>query len=321
LHLLASRLAGGQFVSGESIGADLGVTRATVSALVETLREAGMEIYSVPGKGHRAAFPFSVLDEAAIRGGLSAHASQSVSGIDVRFTVDSTNAELQRRSRDLSRGHVLLAEGQTAGRGRRGRHWSSPLGASLYLSLFWRFGAAVSQLGGLSLAIGVAVARAAAAAGASGVGVKWPNDVVWAGRKLGGILIEVGGEIAGSAHAIIGVGLNVQMPARAGEAIDQPWADIATAGGHCDRNRLAAHLINELASALTRFEQGGLEPFLDEWRSLDVLAGREVKVLLPEGTVLGTCCGIDQSGTLLVETGGQLRQFAYGDVSLRPART
>src|SRR5690606_4226150 len=121
---------------------------------------------------------------------------------------------------------VLLAERQTAGRGRRGRHWASPLAANLYLSASRRYGGGLARLGGLSLAAGTAVAEALRALGASGVQLKWPNDLVIGGRKLGGLLVEGSGEPAGAARAVVGLGLNVRMPETEGGRIDQPWTDL-----------------------------------------------------------------------------------------------
>ncbi|TQU47573.1 biotin--[acetyl-CoA-carboxylase] ligase, partial [Xanthomonas perforans] len=215
---------------------------------------------------------------------------------------------------------VLLAERQTGGRGRRGRQWTSPLGAHIYLSASRRFNGGLGQLAGLSLAVGVAVAEALRGCGFADVGLKWPNDLLARQRKLGGLLIEGGGEMAGNARAVIGLGLNVHMPATAAASIDQPWIDLDTlAGGPVSRDQVTAAVLSGLLPALDLFEAQGLAPFLGRYADLDVLHGRTVQVEEAGTHHRGVALGLAADGALRVQLGETVRLFHSGEVSVRPA--
>ena len=182
--------------SGSALARDYGVTRAAVWKHIAALRRKGVEIRAEPGRGYALAQPLDLLDTHAIRSGLPASDAAGLASCEVAWEIDSTNAELLRRHATAGV-QVLLAESQTAGRGRRGRAWASPLAAHLYLSLQRRFDGGVAALSGLSIAVGVAAAEALRALGFAQVGLKWPNDLLAGDRKLGGILIEFGGEDSG----------------------------------------------------------------------------------------------------------------------------
>ena len=319
---LLQRLAQGP-VSGDALARAAGLTRAAVWKRIEALREAGVEIAAVPGRGYRLAQPLDLLDAEAIRAGLGAAARAELAGLEVAWALDSTNAALLRRPPPARGCAVLLAERQRAGRGRRGRPWVSPLAAHVYLSLGRRYDGGLARLGGLSLAAGVAAAQALAALAVPGVRLKWPNDlVVEAGgglRKLGGILVEGGGEAAGQAHAVVGLGLNVRMPAAAAAAIDQPWAELAALAPGMTRNRVVAALLEALLPALAQFDRDGLTAGLRAaYARWDVLAGRPVQVWAGDGTWQGEACGLAPDGALRVRLadGGE-RCLHAGEVSVR----
>ena len=218
---------------------------------------------------------------------------------------------------------MLLAERQTGGRGRQGRSWASPLAANLYLSLQRRFEGGLARLGGLSLVAGVAVAMALSDLGIDAVRLKWPNDLVVEHdgdlRKLGGLLVEGGGEHGGPARAVIGLGLNVRMPDATGQRIDQPWIDLAQlcAGGPPPRNAVAAAVLARLLPALERFDREGLAPFLGDYAARDVLAGREIVVATGEHAVAGRALGLAADGGLRVQTADGERVFHAGEASVR----
>ncbi len=313
---LLESLADGAFRSGEALAATLGVSRAAVWKLVRGLAARGLEVHAVRGRGYRLAAPLELLDADAIR----AAAGALPGPLELFDTIDSTNTYLLGRAKlGAPTGSACLAETQRAGRGRLGRTWVSPYGASLYLSLLWRFAFAPAQLAGLSLAVGVAAARALEAEGVAGIGLKWPNDVQCDGRKLAGVLLEFGGESSGPCFAVIGVGVNVAMPP--GAAIDQPWVDCASivGRGRVSRNRLAGRLIAELVRGCESFAAGGLEAFSADWQRLDRVAGRPVRLAWLGGAVEGIARGIDRSGALELETAAGVRAFAIGEVSLRLA--
>jgi BirA family biotin operon repressor/biotin-[acetyl-CoA-carboxylase] ligase len=214
---------------------------------------------------------------------------------------------------------MLAAEWQTHGRGRRGRPWHSMPGAALTFSLLWRFQQGAGFLSGLSLAVGIAVARALAALGVHDAGLKWPNDVLWRGRKLAGILIEMQGDMLGPSAAVIGIGLNCRMPAVLRDRIDQPVVDLETACSAApDRNHALALLLSELANVLDAFAQDGFAPLRNEWQRRHVYQREPVNLALPDGAVVsGTVEGVADDGALLLATQTGRRRFHSAEVSLR----
>jgi len=267
-----------------------------------------------------ATVELELLDRERILAGLTETARTWLSRLEVHPALDSTNDYLLTKvGADWPSGAVCLAEQQQAGRGRQGRSWQTPFGASLAFSLLWRFNRHPEALSGLSLATGIAVARTLRDFGATEVGLKWPNDVWWRGRKLGGILLESGGD-PGDFHVVAGVGLNLAVPPQTGAAIDQPWVDLREILGTADlaRNRLAARLISELLETFAGFEHGGFAKLAAEWADFDQIAGRRVRLTLPQTTVLGIARGVDAAGALLLETAdGRIRPCIGGEISLR----
>ncbi|HET8818997.1 MAG TPA: biotin--[acetyl-CoA-carboxylase] ligase [Xanthomonadaceae bacterium] len=314
-------------VSGDVLARRAGVTRAAIWKRIDALRAAGVEIDAAPGHGYRLRQPLTLLDAATIECALSAAARRELAALEVAWTLDSTNSALLRRGPPESGTDVLFAECQTEGRGRRGRGWASPLAGHVSLSLARRFAGGLSRLGGLSLVAGVAAAGALRDLGVRDIGLKWPNDLVVRDghglRKLGGILVEGGGEHAGPAHAVIGIGVNVRLPHAAGAAIDQPWIDLAgcldgARGGAIDRNAVAAALLGRILPALAGFDRQGLAPFLGPYARLDVLAGREVVVRDGSREHVGLACGLAADGGLsLALPSGQVRVFHAGEASVR----
>lgn len=261
-------------------------------------------------------------DASSILARLDAATHAAFASIEVVDAIDSTNSELLRRRTPDSGLVALFADRQHGGRGRQGRPWASPPGANLYLSVARRFTGELARLGGLSLVAGIATAEAMRAIGAVAVGVKWPNDLVVddAGtlRKLGGILIE-GGAQNGGVRAVIGIGLNVRMPAEAASAIDQPWTDLQ-AQIACDapaRDVVAAALLAALAEALARFEADGLAPFVPRFEALDVLRGAQVDAQVADRTVTGVAAGIADDGALRLRTDAGLLPLHAGEVRVR----
>ncbi|MBD9468970.1 bifunctional biotin--[acetyl-CoA-carboxylase] ligase/biotin operon repressor BirA [Pseudoxanthomonas sp. PXM01] len=305
-------------VSGDALARDAGLTRAAMWKRIEALREGGVRIDAQAGRGYALAEPVELLDADRIRAQLQAATVGALSSLEVAWSLDSTNSELLRRKAPERGLDALLAEQQTGGRGRRGRQWASPIASNLYLSLSRQFSGGLARLGGLSLVVGVAVAEALKQAGYDAVGVKWPNDLLAHGRKLGGILVEGGGEHGGPVRAVIGIGVNVRMPAPMATSIDQAWTDLARlADGAPSRNTLAAQLLDALLPALEQFDHDGLPPFLARYAALDVLAGRAVTVHGPQGDEQGVADGIGDDGALRVNMGQAMRLVHAGEVSVR----
>jgi len=321
---LLQRLIAGP-VSGDALARESGQTRAAVWKRIELLREAGVPIVARPGTGYALAQPLTLLDADAILDALAPAVRARIAVLDIAWSIDSTNAGLLRRPMPGALAEVLLAERQTGGRGRRGRDWISPLAAHLYLSLQRGFEGGLARLGGLSLVAGVAAVEAIRALGIGAVQLKWPNDLVVvdaAGlRKLGGILVEGGGEHAGPARAVLGIGVNVRMPEALAAAIDQPWIDLAacTAGLPPTRDALAAALLAAWLPALDLFDREGLAPFRERFAGIDALAGAAIDVHDGNRTLHGIAAGIADDGALRVIVDGVERAFHAGEISVRRA--
>lgn len=316
-------LADGEFRSGQDLADSLGVSRTAVWKQLNKLSaETGLEIESVKGRGYRIPGGIDLLDADAVNADLSSEAASLLSSLVLLESVDSTNAELMRYAASGPvAGLVCSAEQQTAGRGRRGRQWVSPFASNLYMSLAWEFEQGAAALEGLSLAIGVAVARALENCGLPAVQLKWPNDILYKGAKLGGVLLEMTGDAAGTCQVVVGVGLNVSMPKSAAGAIDQDWTDIATASGGApaERNTLLAALLNELLPLVAGFEAAGFAPWREAWQALDAFAGAEVILHAGPRQTAGVARGVDERGALLLETTTGVQPIYGGEISLRPA--
>ena len=313
-------LSDGQFHSGCALGEALGVSRAAVWKAAHKLEsDWQIKINAVSGRGYQLAAPLELLDRDTILAAMTPQFRSAVQDIHVLPSVDSTNHYTLTQVPDGAKsGLAVVAEHQTAGRGRRGRHWVSPFGRNLYLSFLWRFDLDAAQLPGLSLAIAVAIVRALRKLEIHDLALKWPNDVLWQDRKLSGVLLEMHGEASGPWVVVIGIGMNVNMGAISPQVIDQPWVDLQTILGHYqERNRLAGILLNELVLAVTEYQQTGLASFLAEWRARDVCRDCPVELHFPNSVQQGIARGIDDHGAFLLETDGVIKPYHAGEVSLR----
>jgi BirA family biotin operon repressor/biotin-[acetyl-CoA-carboxylase] ligase len=244
---LIAILADGDFHSGEQLGERLGMSRAAINKHIQTLRDWGVDVFTVPGKGYSLPEPVQLLDETFIHGQI---ADNSVAVLPV---IDSTNQYLLDRLPELKSGDSCVAEYQHAGRGRRGRKWFSPFGANLYLSMYWRLEQGPAAAIGLSLVIGIVLAEVLQSLGADDVRVKWPNDLYLKDRKLAGILVELTGKTGDAAQIVLGAGINLMMRNVQAEDINQGWINLQQAGIAIDRNVLAVQVINELRHSMKTF--------------------------------------------------------------------
>ena len=326
---LLRQLADGEFHSGEDLAAKVGLTRARVSQVLKDAGTAGLALERVKGRGYRLLEAPEFLDARKARARLvelaAARDIPLPGPIEVVDQIESTSSELMRRAqrRDVH-GMVLAAEWQTAGRGRRGRAWTAIAGGSLTFSLGWKFEQGAGFLAGLSLAVGVAVVRALEAEGFKGVALKWPNDLIHRHLKVGGILIELNGDALGPTSTVIGVGLNVRLPAAARKDIPVPVTDLAAIAGRrappIDRNRLLAALLAELAAVLVSYSKEGFAPFAAEWQHRHAYQGKAVRLLLPDGAIVtGKVAGVDASGALVLADGPRRARFLSGEITLRRA--
>ncbi len=214
---------------------------------------------------------------------------------------------------------VVARDYERAGSGRRGREWQSPSGAELDLSVLYRLAGGFSSLCGLSLAAGVAVSRALAQTAPDlGLGLKWPNDLLVNGAKLGGVLIELAGEMEGQVQVVVGVGINVSMSDHQAEAIDQDWTDLRRLrGSPPGRTHLAAAVADELLTMLDQFAVDGFAPFVAAFNRIDVCRDRPVVIHSGSGQRAGIARGVAEDGALRVEIDGETHYMHGGEVSLR----
>jgi BirA family transcriptional regulator, biotin operon repressor / biotin---[acetyl-CoA-carboxylase] ligase len=315
-------MADGQFHSGATLAVRLNLSRSAIWKHIQAFMALGIEVMAVSGKGYRLENPLNLLDINAIQAELTAAIQGKCLEIAVFDQCESTNNHLMAEARQgRVENKACLAEYQTAGKGRRGRHWVSPFGQNIMLSVLWRFESGTSAIAGLSLAIGVAVIRALKNQGIEDVGLKWPNDIFWQGKKLGGILIEVSGETNGPCAVVVGLGLNGYVPAKAAADINQEWVDLRQITGQTtlNRNRLVAALLNTLIPMLAEFEHTDLLPYLQEWRRYDCMLNQTVTVQLHNQALSGIVKGIDDDGLLLLQDGkGNLQAFSSAEISFNP---
>ena len=316
LHLLAD----GQFHSGEALAQQFKVTRATIWNAIKHAETLGITIFSVRGRGYKLPQAIEFLDKNAVLSAIGEQ--QEWFNVIILDEVASTNTYLMQQ-KNVAHATCVAAHIQTKGRGRRGRTWVSQLGASLTFSLVWRFQCGAAALSGLSLAVGVALMRTLLSVDINQAQLKWPNDILINGKKLAGILIELQGDLDGPSTAVIGVGINLNLPKALIEAIDQPTTDLNTVSNNpINQNLLLGTLLKHLAEVLSQFELLGFVGLRDEWVGYHAYHQQPVRMLLPNGTeVLGVVKNVADDGILLVETALGLQRFSAGEISLRAVNT
>lgn len=306
-------LADGECHSGVMLGQALGLTRAAVWKRLQGLQALGIELEPVRGKGYRLRHGMCLLDAAQITAALAAGME-----VEVHDALTSTNdrALVLARSNPVQP-TAILAEQQSAGRGRLGRRWESPLGHNLYVTLVWPFAAGV-PLQGLSLVVGLVLAEALTALGLNGVGIKWPNDIHVQRRKLGGILVELAGDLEACPIAVIGVGVNGWLGQALSARIDQPVTDwLAETGQVLDRNRLAGLLLAGLQRALPLFARAGFTAFRERWQAYDLCAHQALWLVQGNKRTAVTALGVADDGSLRVLAGATEQRVYGGEVSIR----
>lgn len=311
-------LADGQFHSGEDLGRHLGITRAAVWKRLQFLSQLDIEVERTRAQGYRIVGGLQLLDKQPILDLLAEPSRKLLGQFHFFDELDSTNRFLLERGQA---GDVCVAERQTAGRGRRGRQWFSPYGRNLYLSLRWHFDQGVADLEGLSLAVGVLLAESLQELGVRGVELKWPNDLLCKGQKLGGVLIEVGGDLNGDCAAVVGVGLNVAMQdsleIKAQSIIQQPWTDLCRQGLEGNRNQLCAALIDSLLPALKTYPERKFGFYKERWERRASMCNQAIQVQSPGNVIQGVMLGVDATGGLRVMTDAGEVIMSGGEISLR----
>ena len=283
------------------------------------LLQPALEAHGVRVQEGRAtlAAGIELLDADLLRQSLGAPALAWLRSLRIMACIGSTNTELMRLAAiGPIDGTVLLAEVQTAGRGRRGRSWASPFGRNLAMSLGIRIRRPLAEVGAVSLATGLAVAQTLAVAGVRDVAVKWPNDVLATGRKLCGILIELPNATA-PPEVVIGIGVNVGGLDAVTQAVDQEVADVCEHVPEASRNALASMLIDAVLDACRRFEADGFVPLQPAYDALHRFHGKHVRLIAGAETFAGVVAGVDANGALRLRGPDGERTFSGGEVSLR----
>lgn len=313
-------MSDGKFHSGNEIAKKLGTNRSMVWGQMKGLSRMGVDVSAVRGHGYRIQSSFELLDQETIESGLSDWGRENLSKLEIYPEITSTNNHLMENAANFDSGTVCLAEFQSAGRGRSGRKWISPFAANIYFSVLWHYQKGASSIGGLSLAIGVAILRALRVYCTTGLGLKWPNDILYHDQKLAGILIEVSGDSHGPCDVVTGIGLNWQMPNHLCHSIDQKWTDLKKVlGAACPkRNHLVSRLLNEILPVLASYDKTGLTPYLEEWRGSDCMANRKASLYWGDHRIIGRIQGIDNQGMIIVETeDGKKKHCASGEISFK----
>mgnify|MGYP001853031449 FL=1 len=306
------------FVSGQDLCSRLKVSRTAVWKVIGQLQEEGYQIEGVRNKGYRLLQTPDVMTAAEI--GSRLHTRLIGKKLVYYDETDSTNIQGAKLAREgCPDGTVVVADSQTAGKGRRGRNWSSPHGSSIYISFVLRPDIPPACASSITLIAGMAAAEAIKAETGILAGIKWPNDVVINGKKVCGILTEMNAEVEAIHYIVSGIGINVNQQ-EFPEEIRETATSLKLEGKkEVNRSSLAA----KLAESFERFyeiflQTGDLSQLKDLYEGMLVNLGRQVKVLDPKGDYQGICRGINIEGELLVECpGGDLRQVRSGEVSVR----
>jgi len=316
---LLNSLADGQFHSGETLAANMGVTRAAIWKQLKKIEAMGLPIDAVRGKGYRLQQPLELLELKRIRQLLPESSHDRIGKFELFASIDSTNGYLMKEVALQQGAHICFAEMQKSGRGRRGRPWVSPFASNIYCSIKWQYDIDPISLSGLSLALGVGLMRVLAATGGENIGLKWPNDIYWNNKKMAGLLLELSGDVNGPCYVVAGVGVNVRMPARLDTDIDQPWTDLYSLLGPQTpgRNKLAADLIHAWLDILQCYPEQGFSHYQQEWNDWDIVKGRQVVLSTPGREVQGMAQGVNNEGALLLETEKGIESYHAGEISLR----
>jgi BirA family biotin operon repressor/biotin-[acetyl-CoA-carboxylase] ligase len=312
---LLKLLGDGRFHSGQDLGDGLGVSRSAVWKQLQQMEaEFNIKVHKVRGRGYKLETPISFLDADEITASMGPVSDWPVI---VHDSLGSTNATAVKLiGEQVPAPFIVLAERQTAGRGRRGRKWISPFGENIYYSLTLRIDGGMRQVEGLSLLVGLAVLKTLRAVGVQQAGLKWPNDVLVGQRKIAGILLELIGDPADVCHVIIGVGINVNMTDAA--EVDQFWTSVRLETGvHVSRNRLVGELSSNIQAYLVEHQLQGFGAFRAEWENNHLWQGRAVDLLTGADAVQGTVLGIDAQGALRLQVGSEEKVFSGGELSLR----
>lgn len=316
LHLLQD----GQIHSGEDLAEYLGVSRAAIWKHIKKLQDYGLPLAGKTSAGYCLSHAIELLSEQKILSQIDDNLA--LTELEILSNTESTNSVLmQRIGNESIHEHIVLAEYQERGRGRRGNEWLGSYAGGIFLSLGWSFSETPNHLGLLSLYIGNLVIAALEQTGINDLQLKWPNDIYFSEQKLAGILIEMRGEAGGAYEVVIGIGINYEVANKENINIPQAWTDIASiTETKPSRNNVVAVLIENLIRGMRLFSSKSAEEILSSWEQHDYLLDRLVDIKQGEITHSGKVIGIDSTGALIVEINEQPKHFSSGEVSVRVAK-
>lgn len=317
-YLLIQTLADGKFHSGDDLGSLLGITRAAVWKRIAQMKDIGLTVDSVRGKGYILPSKIELFDQDKISQQISPDCQPKA--LVILPMVDSTNTYAMEYPDHLEdKWLAVLAETQTGGRGRRGRDWVSPFGGNLYLSLAMDLSNGLGGMDQLSLWVAIAVANTLKQLGVQDVSLKWPNDVYAQSKKIAGILLEARGEAEGQARVVIGIGVNLKA-SEALESVDQPWTSVTdqlAKSVQPERNAFAALVIQNVIDLCSSYLTGEAPSLQTAWQPLDYLADKDIVLTLGNNQVNGKYRGLTNEGHILVENDGGVISYNAGEVSVR----
>ncbi len=317
--LRALELHRGQLVSGGTLAKELGVSRTAVWKAIATLRDMGFPIESAAGEGYRLAESSDALSEAGIV--MELKTERLARNLCVLSTVDSTNTYLKERAAALPDGYAVVADCQTAGRGRLGRSFLSPSGTGVYISILLHPSLPLERIHMITVATAVAMSEAIAETAGFTPEIKWVNDVLMHGKKLCGILTEasVEAESGQLSYVIVGAGVNIRTPA---DGLPEELRGIAGCledfSPHpVRRNALTAAFFNHMESCYRLIVSGNTEALIDRYRSFIHFLGEPITVIRNGEKQPATAVAIDSSGHLVIEQDGRRSTMLAGEISIR----
>ncbi|RJR44945.1 MAG: biotin--[acetyl-CoA-carboxylase] ligase [Deltaproteobacteria bacterium] len=316
--ILGALKEAGAPLSGEALAGLLGLSRAAVWKRINRLKASGYAIEGSPRRGYRLlGIPDKLLPAEVMEGLKTRYLRGPIHHFDSLPSTNDLAKELG--SKDAPEGSLVVAEHQTRGRGRLGREWDSPPGAGLYVSLLLRPLLPPTEMPQITLATAVAVVRALSRTTGLAPGIKWPNDLLLDGKKLGGILTEMETESDRIRHLVVGLGLNInnrEFP----EPLDLTATSLAlSTGSSCSRREILQAWLEEIEALYDLFLHQGFEVILDEWRSHNVTLGQLVTVRQGPRVISGLALDVAGDGALLLRQGtGEVIRVTSGEIAPGP---
>ncbi|MGC1854412.1 MAG: biotin--[acetyl-CoA-carboxylase] ligase [Candidatus Aquirickettsiella sp.] len=309
-------LSDGKFHSDKEISKFLGISDKMVPKVLKKILDASINLEVVNDKNYRISGGLELLDASFIVNGLG-EANQLLSQLEVLTLVDSTNNYLLKKT-EYTGNYAVFAEHQTAGRGQFKRTWYSNFGKNIALSLLWQFSNPLNKLGGLTLAVGIGLVKALEEYGLKKIQLKWPNDIIYEGKKLAGILVESRSIEHKLQRMVIGIGLNLYTPSTHSSTEDQAITSIFSLQNLPPRrNRLAVLILKNLLHTLIVFEVKSLNYFLQDWQRLDNLAGKLITIQNQTNFLEGIARGINTQGQLCVQIKNKIHYFNNGEIRVK----